>query len=605
MAECTIEELRATEGCPANTTLKALNWAQLQMLCSINDWLSGVSINECDFDDLLEEGRCSNASVVELEYWQTLKLCELVTGLSGGGGIGGVFPVGTPNYLPKWSASAPHLTPTSLVYDNGTSVSVGGATPLYRLDVQGTANINARTIGINNAPAVYLPDQANFLGSIAVGNGLRLLSHTALEEGYYNASVGYLALVNVTTGRQNNAFGTGALANLTTAFGNIAMGHNAGQGITTGCDNVAIGTNCMIFLTLGWDNAAFGANALKDLTGAQATSSENTALGVDSLYHITTGQRNVAVGCMSGRFLSDNVTNKLSGDESVYIGYRACGSVDGAINEIVIGRLAVGLGSNTVTIGDSAITKTYLQGNVGIGLQTFVEKLEVAGYVLAASGIKLGIAGSGTIINESDVTRAITFEADPGGLGAGSYMRFKVDSTEYMRFEGGLVKLGGTTIAFPALRRTGDDVDFRVADDSGWADINAAFVQGASGFKIGTASSGVILNDSDVSRSVTIGADNGALGAASYLRFNVDGVEAIRILAGGQVSINQAAPNVSAKFQVDSTTQGVLPPRMTKAQRDAIGTPADGLLLYQTDGTAGVKARVGGAWVTLNTTADP
>jgi hypothetical protein len=44
---------------------------------------------------------------------------------------------------------------------------------------------------------------------------------------------------------------------------------------------------------------------------------------------------------------------------------------------------------------------------------------------------------------------------------------------------------------------------------------------------------------------------------------------------------------------------------MTKVQRDAIGTPEDGLMIYQTDGTAGVKARVGGAWVTVNTTADP
>jgi hypothetical protein len=58
-------------------------------------------------------------------------------------------------------------------------------------------------------------------------------------------------------------------------------------------------------------------------------------------------------------------------------------------------------------------------------------------------------------------------------------------------------------------------------------------------------------------------------------------------------------------LQADSTTKGFLLPRMTKAQRDAIATPANGLMIYQTDGTAGVKARVGGAWVTLNTTADP
>ncbi len=61
----------------------------------------------------------------------------------------------------------------------------------------------------------------------------------------------------------------------------------------------------------------------------------------------------------------------------------------------------------------------------------------------------------------------------------------------------------------------------------------------------------------------------------------------------------------SARLSVNSTTQGLLPPRMTKTQRDAIPTPADGLLIYQTDGTSGIKVRIGGAWYTLNTTADP
>lgn len=73
----------------------------------------------------------------------------------------------------------------------------------------------------------------------------------------------------------------------------------------------------------------------------------------------------------------------------------------------------------------------------------------------------------------------------------------------------------------------------------------------------------------------------------------------------GNVSISNASPDASAKLDIVSTTSGLLLPRMTKAQRDAIASPANGLLLYQTDGTVGVKARVAGAWVTLNTTADP
>jgi hypothetical protein len=40
------------------------------------------------------------------------------------------------------------------------------------------------------------------------------------------------------------------------------------------------------------------------------------------------------------------------------------------------------------------------------------------------------------------------------------------------------------------------------------------------------------------------------------------------------------SPNASAKLQVDSTTSGFLPPRMTTTQKNAIASPAAGLVLY-------------------------
>jgi hypothetical protein len=44
----------------------------------------------------------------------------------------------------------------------------------------------------------------------------------------------------------------------------------------------------------------------------------------------------------------------------------------------------------------------------------------------------------------------------------------------------------------------------------------------------------------------------------------------------------------SAKVQIDSTTQGFLPPRMTNAQRTAIASPAVGLMVYCTDAVEGL-----------------
>jgi len=49
-----------------------------------------------------------------------------------------------------------------------------------------------------------------------------------------------------------------------------------------------------------------------------------------------------------------------------------------------------------------------------------------------------------------------------------------------------------------------------------------------------------------------------------------------------QVGINTdgTAPDGSAMLDVKSTTMGVLVPRLTKTQRDAIATPATGLIVF-------------------------
>ncbi|RSK46648.1 hypothetical protein [Hymenobacter perfusus] len=53
----------------------------------------------------------------------------------------------------------------------------------------------------------------------------------------------------------------------------------------------------------------------------------------------------------------------------------------------------------------------------------------------------------------------------------------------------------------------------------------------------------------------------------------------------GSVGIGVATPNSSAVLDVSSTTKGMLVPRLTSAQRTAISSPAQGLLVFQTDGT--------------------
>ncbi len=56
----------------------------------------------------------------------------------------------------------------------------------------------------------------------------------------------------------------------------------------------------------------------------------------------------------------------------------------------------------------------------------------------------------------------------------------------------------------------------------------------------------------------------------------------------------------SAMLDVASTTQGILVPRMTTTQRTGISSPANGLLVYQTDGTSGFYYYNGSAWTSLS-----
>ena len=68
------------------------------------------------------------------------------------------------------------------------------------------------------------------------------------------------------------------------------------------------------------------------------------------------------------------------------------------------------------------------------------------------------------------------------------------------------------------------------------------------------------------------------------------------------VAINNdgSTADPSAILDLKSTNQGVLVPRLTQTQRTAIATPATGLMVYQTDATAGFYFYNGTAWTSLN-----
>ncbi|MBX7047148.1 MAG: hypothetical protein K1X86_15065 [Ignavibacteria bacterium] len=72
-----------------------------------------------------------------------------------------------------------------------------------------------------------------------------------------------------------------------------------------------------------------------------------------------------------------------------------------------------------------------------------------------------------------------------------------------------------------------------------------------------------------------------------FLLFFIFAFSNVNFGQGVGVNSSSAAADTSAMLDVSSTTKGMLVPRMTSTQRTAISLPATGLIVYQTDGTAG------------------
>ena len=70
-----------------------------------------------------------------------------------------------------------------------------------------------------------------------------------------------------------------------------------------------------------------------------------------------------------------------------------------------------------------------------------------------------------------------------------------------------------------------------------------------------------------------------------------------------QVGIGTTTPDASSALDITSTTKGLLIPRMTETQRDAISSPANGLMIYQTDGTVGFYYYNGSSWAEVAATS--
>lgn len=168
---------------------------------------------------------------------------------------------------------------------------------------------------------------------------------------------------------------------------------------------------------------------------------------------------------------------------------------------------------------------------------------------------------------------------------------------------GGAIAYSGTATNHPLAFLTNNTERMRI-DASG--NVGIGTITPGSYGKLSVAGSGTVLSQivSDntgegqlIFNSVVAGRIT--VTGAFPLILQTNNVERMRVTGEGNVGIATSTPNASAILDVSSTTGGVLFPRLTTTQRDAISSPANGLVLYNTT-TDKLQVRAAGSWVDLH-----
>jgi len=476
---------------------------------------------------------------------------------------------GTSGQVSFWTGAQTQGGDNGLWWDNSLKrLGVGSISPTAPLFVKSTGNSSSTNIAVqfqNSQPVtplniftildngnVGLGGQTSPTSRLDILGGLRL-GTTTVQFGFGESGGNSIFLGSLTNHPYRFVVFTNEVARFTTG-GNFLIGNTTG---TARLHVVGVGSTGSTW-TAQFHNSAGNNNALMirdDGNVGIATNNPTERLQVSSSMLVTGSESRLKIGGQSNTFLSGEFPS------SIYMTSTGGASFPfTTAGHLVIQSRANGTQGIVFATGTGGAARMYIEGDGDVGINT------------SAPAYRLDVNG--------------TFRCT--GLGY---------------IDGGFadeIKVSGTSLPKWVVNNS----TTTVVDDLEVGQLQFFINDANTGGVTPTGNISMIIKDNTVG-----GTYQASIGEGADMVFRTGIVttastpqtlsEHMRITKSGNVGIGTATPNVSAKLEINSTTQGVLFPRMTTTQRNAITTPADGLVIYNTTDNK-LQVRAAGVWVDLH-----
>jgi hypothetical protein len=141
-----------------------------------------------------------------------------------------------------------------------------------------------------------------------------------------------------------------------------------------------------------------------------------------------------------------------------------------------------------------------------------------------------------------------------------------------------------TWLWLPDKASAGDNLGNGTATTAVKLNGNTLSNNGTGGISIVDAGHVTIAGNSTVTGNSTVAGNSAVTGNGSV---------------AGTLAVGATTPDPKAALDISSTTKGLLPPRLSLAQRNSMGTPTVGMLIVQTDNTPGLYQYTATGWASV------